>query len=542
MMLLRRLGAAVACGILAIAVACGNSDAEDGTASSSSGSSGRTSDGGTNDASIVPVGGACVSDDRCEGRCIDGKCAAPTTTDGKISPSLGETDVDCGGATAPACADGRGCAADGDCTTTVCSASKRCAPASSCRGTSGPSGIETCGTGEVGAPGAAHESCCKTLPLPTTTTRRLGKYEITAGRFREFMTALAATNGGDADIRTYAKTYATANPGSQLGKILTSYPGLLDILPNTKSTGAALPLAVHLGAFPLDPMNSLDGCFVGPGSYGHATYWQPPGDLAPFGVGYPSSAPDGVRKYSREELDAKPLNCVMPLIMAAFCNWDGGELARTSDYREIFGRQSSPIGNGLTVFYPWDQLLTIGQFNWRNGNGEQTCSPPSLITGWPNCQSPQPAFYTATSPTVALADDETPYISAPGRFPLDVTKIRSSNGEGWFDIGGDMLEAAWPNTNVDPGPVHIVDVCDTSASTGGPGCSRPATGLSGIRRFEGELPQIAMIGYSFEGHQRRSEGYLASTDGDEARLIPNDLHPATFQYGKLGGRCVYVGK
>lgn len=535
-----RFGAVMACAVLAIGVACGGGD-DDGAGSSSSSSSSSGSAGKPiGDASgdgTVPAGGACTSDDQCEGKCASGMCAAPTTSDGKRSPSLGETDVDCGGSAAPPCAEGRGCAADGDCTTKICGAAKTCVSALSCRGSSGPSGIETCGAGEVGDPNAKLESCCKSLPLPTTTTRRLDKYEITAGRMREFMVALAAMNGGDPDIRSYARAYATAHPTSELGKVATMYPGLLDILPNTKSVNADVPLAVHLGAFPLDPMNTLDGCFVGPGSYGHATYWQEPADLKPFGVGYPSDNPDGVRKYSREELDTKPLNCVMPLIMAAFCNWDGGELARTTDYREIFGHQSAIIGTNTTVFFAWDQLLEIGKFNWRNGNGD-TCDPPSPIAGWPGCTVPQPSFYRFPVAAVALEDDESPYISAPGRFPLDVTKVRSGNGEGWFDIGGDMLEAAWPNTNVNPGPVHISDVCDASASTGGTACVRAGTGFSGILRYQGELPQIALIGYSFEGHPRRSEAYLASDDGDEARLIPNNLHPATFQYGKLGGRCV----
>ncbi len=531
--------------LVAIAVACGGGEdnAAPGSGTSSSGGSSGASGGpgpGADDGGLdatVPVGGACTSDDQCEGACASGKCAAPTTSDGKRSPSLGETDVDCGGPTAPKCAEARGCAADGDCTTGICSAAKTCVSAPSCRGTSGPSGIETCGTGDPGTPGASVESCCRSLPLPTTTTRSLDKYEITAGRFREFIAALAASNGGDPDVRTFAKNHATANPTSQLGKIATAYPGLLDVLPNTKSVSASVPLAVHLGAFPLDPMNALDGCFVGPGSYGHATYWQPPEDLKPFGVGYPSNAPDGVRKYSREVLDTKPLNCVMPLMMEAFCVWDGGELAKTTDYREIFGKQSTNIGNGNTVFYPWEKLLTIGEFNWRNGNGEQTCVSPSLIAGWPNCQTPQPPFFTSPSPAVAIADDETPYISAPGRFPLDVTKRRSANGEGWFDIGGDMLEAAWPTTQ-NLAASAVTDVCDTSTTASGPSCTRGNTGAKGVRRYTGQLPQIAMVGYSFEGHQRRSEGYLASDDGNETtRLLVPDLHPATFQYGKVGGRC-----
>lgn len=525
-------GVGIGAGVLvAVAVACGGTDDASPSGSSSGGASGSSGTAGVDaGGGGGAAGSTCRTDDDCESRCAAGVCTAPTTTDGKRSPSLGETDVDCGGPSAPKCDDGRGCGADTDCTTGVCATSKKCVTAPSCRGTNGPSGVETCGTAEPGTPGATVESCCRSLPLPKTTTRRLDKYEITAGRIREFITALAAANAGNPDVRSFAKAQASANPTSQLGQVMTKFPGLLDILPANKAPTSTLPLPVHLGAFPLDRINELDGCFVGPDAYGHATYWQPPEDLKPLGVGYPSNDPDGVRRYSREVLDAKPMNCMMPLVFAAFCAWDGGELALTTDYREVWGRQSVVI-NEITLFHPWDQLVPIGGFNWRNGQGAEACPIP----GW--CTSAPTEFYRFPASGATLADDGTPSIAAPGRFPQDVTKAKSANGEGWYDIAGNLMEAAWPTAPVDPGPVHIVDVCDASATSGGAACSRPQTGATGVRRFAGELPQIALIGYSFEGHRRRSEAYLSSTDGDHARLIPNDLKPATFQYGKVGARC-----
>ncbi len=522
---------------LALVAACsaGDDGADPGqsssgsTASTSSSSSGGSSSGG-GDAGTS----GCTADDQCEGRCTSGTCAAPTTTDGKRSTSLGETDVDCGGPSAPPCTDGRACVVDGDCATKFCGTKKKCVIARSCSGTNGLAGIDTCGTSEPGT-----ESCCKSLPLPTTTTRRLDKYEITAGRVREFIGALATANGGNPDVRAWAKTFAAAHPDSQLGKVATGFPGLLDVLPSNKSPTSPLPLPVHLGAFPLDPINTLDGCFVGPGAFGHATYWQPPEDLKPFGVGYPSNAPDGVRKLSREVLDAKPMNCVMPMMLATFCAWDGGELARTSDYREVWGRQSVTVGT-TTVFVPWNDVQAVGQFNWRNGHGD-ACPVP----GWPGCVNPQPYHYAFPAAGVTPADDDAPAIWAPGRFPSDVTKARSASLEGWFDIGGSLMEAAWPNgtgaawpggANTG-GPNAVKDVCDASASSGGTACTRAATGRSGIRRFTGSLPHVALVGYSFEGHARRSEAYLSSTDGDETKIPAGDLKPITFQYGKVGGRC-----
>lgn len=479
------------------------------------------------DGGVCPVGSACASEADCEGLCTAGVCAVPTHTDGKVSPSLGETDVDCGGPTAPKkCADDKTCAADADCGSGACSAANKCVAGSSCKGSAnGPSGIETCGTGELGAAGAVNESCCTSLPLPTRKTRRLDRYSITGGRIRAFIDAIAAANAGVPDIRAYAKTYAAANPTSQLGTVLADYPGLLDVLPDHGGPTTPIPLPVHLGAFPLDPINSLDGCFVGPGAYGHATYWQPKADLQPFGVGN-----NGDRRYSRDELDKKPVNCMMSLMLATFCAWDGGELARTADYHEIWGRRPVALG-ATTVYIPWTTIQPIGDFNWRNGHGD-ACPFP-----WPNCINPQPSHYTFPAANYNPAQDDTPSIGAPGRFPLDVTAITSANGAGWYDVGGNLMEVAWPVGAVNPGRNAVTDVCDVSAGPG-PGetpCTR--RGQPGVLRYAGALPHVALVGYSFEGHSRRSEAYLASLDGAESRIGAGDLKPVSFQYGKVGGRC-----
>lgn len=483
----------------------------------------------------------CATDDECEGLCAGGTCAAPTHTDGKVSPSLGETDIDCGGPTAPnKCDEAKTCAVDTDCATAVCSAALQCIVGASCRGgANGPAGIATCGTGEPGDPGAVVESCCRSLPLPTRTTRRLDRYEITAGRVRAFVDGLAAANGGVANVRAYAMAYAAAHPTSQLGEVLSDYPGLLDVLPDRGGPSARLPMPVHLGAFPLDPINTLDGCFVGDGAYGHATYWQPPAHLKPYGVGYVDATgfADGERKYDREELDKKSANCMMPLFLASFCAWDGGELARTDDFREVWGRRPELVG-ATTVYIPWATLLNVGEFNWRNGHGT-TCNP-----AWPGCIDPQPVFYAF--PTLRLdgqghipADDDTPAIAAPGRFALDVTAITSASGEGWYDVGGNMMEAAWPTSQaaINPGGAQVTDVCDVTA---GPGfgeqpCAR--RGNNGVLRYGGLLPHVALVGSSFEAHSRRSERYLSATTSNEALIAAGDLKPATFQYGKVGARC-----
>lgn len=481
-------------------------------------------DGGADEAD----GPSPVDEEDARASAVDGGPGRDATVTGEAGADA-DAGPTCGAAIGRTCSEGEACGSDLDCASGACSElSKRCVVAPSCRGALGAAGVDTCGTGEPGAPGAVVESCCRSLPLPTRTTRRLDRYEITAGRLRAFIAALAASGGGTPNVRAFAKAYAVANPTSQLGTVASGYPGLLDVLPDQASPAAPLPLPVHLGAFPLDPMNTLDGCYMGVGSYGHATYWQPTADINPYGL--------GARKHAREALDQKPMNCVMPMMLAAFCAWDGGELARTADFREVWGRRAAAVG-ATTVYHPWTALLSVGEVNWRNGHGA-ACSP----AGWPGCVNPQPTHYTfptldAEGQASNPANDDSPAIGAPGRFSKDVTFVTSASGEGWYDVGGNLMEAAWPVGAVNAGAGAVTDVCDASASAaaGQTACTR--TGNAGVRRFVGALPHIALVGYSFEGHARRSEAYLASTDGAESRIAAGDLKPITFQYGKVGGRC-----
>ena len=128
-------------------------------------------------------------------------------------------------------------------------------------------------------------------------------------------------------------------------------------------------------------------------------------------------------------------------------------------------------------------------------------------------------------------------IAAPGRFQKDVTAIVSANGEGWYDVGGNLMEAAWPVGTVNPVGAAVRDVCDVSASPGAGETACVRRGNNGVLRYSGALPHIALIEYSFESHARRSENYLSNVNANEALITAADLKPITFQYGKVGARC-----
>ncbi len=80
--------------------------------------------------------GACANGLMCDGnsdcqsgRCMGGTCAMPSCSDGIRNQD--ETDVDCGGATCAACGDGQGCALGRDCTSLSCVGGMCAAPSCS---------------------------------------------------------------------------------------------------------------------------------------------------------------------------------------------------------------------------------------------------------------------------------------------------------------------------------------------------------------------------------------------------------------------------
>ncbi len=475
-------------------------------------------------ASSLCDGGVCVSavaDYFGVDRCVNVLAGAPVAPAGPC------------GAGGPLCEDDEACATGADCMSGFCSPKSRtCVSGSSCAIGAGDSvaGIETCGAGETTA-APLHQSCCRSLPLPATPGRRLDKYELTAGRMRRFVSSVTAQYG-TTNIRRWVYEYGAANPDSQLGYMTTYYPSVVDILPNSSLSSAKPPLAVHLGAFPVDPMNALDGCYVGTGGYGHATYHQATNVLSGYGI--------PARKFSQATLDEKPMNCAMTLMYMAFCAWDGGELAAATDYREVWGRNLQRVGT-TNVFIPWENVLSVGDFSWRNGqNGTFNC-----LVDWPGCvpYSANPAdpvqqiFYRyptryAAGGNIYLPDDTTPLFPAPGRFQLDATRITSANGESWMDIGGLNLETGWVPNPPDSPSGAISDICDVSSrpAPGEIGCVRQ--GQNGVLRHSGPLPHLPLFGYSWEGHARYNDTWL----GNNTQTL-GSWKPVTFQYGKVGARC-----
>jgi hypothetical protein len=555
---------------------------------------------GTDGAPPCAPGLQCSSGADCQSKICTtaGLCAAPSPTD--LTRNDSETDVDCGGAllangqpnpasdSAPACADDKGCTLDTDCLSSFCSlVSHTCVDGQSCKGLVTPApildiagcnppnvcpagstcdlttldcvdangdvvgtpdpngagqnaGIDTCGVGEAtDLTGQAHESCCRSLLAPGSTTWRVDKYEATSGRVRQFFEALHY------DVRSWALAQfdASFHPITTAGTMLAAQlpinqPGVvtntLNLLPSTNDTHVPLNAVIVTGALVMDT-SGVQGCVTKAGIGGAATYWWD----APTLYAQATSPP---RPFTQDYYDIKPMNCVPYYVAAAFCAWDGGRLQLHAEHKAVWGNNTypwdaptpaaaaflpSPYAGTGAIGYPNNQkMYTLPKCGIPGSNGAVGCT-----VDWYNgaqATGDQGDFYYYPSfpdnlPNGAVPDtlsntlDLSPYIAAPGRFFLDRTYANSTSyagDEGWHDVGADMIE--WDSASAFTGTQTFCDESGVLAT----GETDTCTG--GVIRGT-KLPEADILGGSWEGHQVIEQ---LSANWSFYR-----------QYGKLGIRC-----
>ncbi len=266
-------------------------------------------------------GKTCLAPSDCESSvCSGGTCAVPTATDGVRNGD--ETDVDCGGKStlAPKCLVGKICKLHEDCSSRGCDYRGKCALAPSCVAHFGG---DTCGRGEVGDADAEHDSCCTSLevnrPAEQGGAYALDKYLITSGRMRAF---IVATKG---NVRGWATSADLEAPD-------TAPQTWIDSLPSTPEEAS----------WTLGPWaDGRNGCQIANGT---RTYWQPDAVNVEFG--------DIASHYSQDVLDQKVQSCAPGYLFYAFCAWDGGRLA-SSD--ELLYAWRGPDNRA----FPWGNTPTL---------------------------------------------------------------------------------------------------------------------------------------------------------------------------------------
>jgi hypothetical protein len=396
-----------------------------------------------------------------------------------------ETDIDCGGLAAPKCAEGQSCLVDGDCVV-ACGYANKCVGAPSC---TAHLGGDTCGTGEVGEPGAKHESCCRSLPVAGYADAAhpgkavyLDKYEITAGRVRAFVERITAASAGVANIKGWVAAHrpqiwdpawevflpSDAEGGTQLiGRRLLGDPRPEDLgIIGPPGPGVILPPAAdqlrHMGTnfqFGSEVYVDLHGndCATFAGSYGFPTYYYPADILArdgqlPRASGVGANGPIA----AKDLLDVKSMNCITSAMLAAFCQWDGGQLA-TDEVLDFVTATPASLGNTSgcgTQIDDHGQLLG-NVFTGTVQTGGR-CANVALLNATfdagdalPVLNSPLNAHNYSYPNTGFLTHDKAWQIAAPGRGSLavganglatDVVRIKAGD-EPWMDLNGNLSEA-----------------------------------------------------------------------------------------------------
>jgi hypothetical protein len=351
-------------------------------------------------------------------------CAEPSGTDGVKNGS--ETDVDCGGLGNAPCAAGKRCVVHEDCASLGCDDSGRCASAPSCTKTFGG---RTCGTGELGDPGAHHESCCTSLEVQGFSdaahpgkTVLLDKYEITAGRMRTFLARVSLMYGGKPDLLAWVSQHRPTvwNDGWDFilstdtdapGNVVMPHPSLYSTSPANVGTsylfGSSLYVYVH-----------GHNCFQGGGtspqtaeSYGYNTYFYPAAIMAAQNGGWP-------RAFSQDELDTRAMNCVPSAVLQAFCAWDGGQLATAEVLLFVSGATVGKNG----------RILTEGRL------------PPRASANTSSDGAKNPPYYRVTFNQADHTHEGAGRIAAPGRMALDRTASSPAASDTWADLRGNLNE------------------------------------------------------------------------------------------------------
>jgi hypothetical protein len=429
----------------------------------------------------------------CGGSCVTA-CASDGSTPKRGETPRGgsagvkdgnETDVDCGGDSGVKCSEGKSCLVDNDCDV-ACNYAKKCVSAPSCKTHLGG---DTCGIGEVGQAGAQHESCCRSLEVTGYSDAAhpgkkvyLDKYEITAGRVRAFVEQLATQNNGNPDVKgwiaknrpqiwddAWNEFLPTDYEGGTktIGRRLLGDPRVEDgigdpgpgvILPPETDEVRRMGVNYQFGSEIYVDLHG-NNCGTYPDSWGFPTFWYPPDILArdgqlarADGVGYAGEA-----IAAKDLLDVKSMNCITNAMLAAFCAWDGGQLA-TDDVLDYVTDTPVTLGNisGCgTQYDDHDELLGNNFANTVQTGGR--CAPVSLVNATFDAGDTLPVrdsvlnihnyYYPDTG---EVTHDKAWQISAPGRASLavganegqaDVVRIRPGD-EPWLDLTGNLNEAA----------------------------------------------------------------------------------------------------
>jgi hypothetical protein len=404
------------------------------------------------------------------------KACQPPRSDDAVKNGT-ESDVDCGGASAPKCGEGKSCLADTDCIG-ACSYKEKCVDMPSCKPHLGG---DTCGKGEVHEADAVHESCCRTLPVAGYVdpghpgkTVYLDKYEITSGRVRAFIADVTAASGGKPNLKDWILAHTPAIWDAAWSKFL----------PEDYATGTIVVSRLLLGdrrgyadSPPIPETDQtlntgLDFQFNGqlfvylhgnncsthaPDAQGFPTFFYPADVLAKtnppqeFPPRADGKTVTGTPIPASEHLEVKSMNCISNALLAAFCHWDGGQLA-TNEVLDFVTASPPHLGDlagcGTQIGTEKPPESPAAMFGGRCAdlpqiNATFDAGGQLPVPGHPRNNVNYEFPYFAED----VHHDKAWQVAAPGRGtfaakgePVDMVRINPAD-EPWMDLHGNLSEA-----------------------------------------------------------------------------------------------------
>jgi hypothetical protein len=203
-----------------------------------------------------------------------------------------------------------------------------------------------------------------------------------------------------------------------------------------------------------------NNCGTHEDTWGWPTYWYPTDILArdgqltrADGLGY-----SGEKIAAKDLLDVKSMNCITNAMLAAFCAWDGGQLA-TDDVLDYITATPATLGStsGCGTQYDDHGNLLGNSYAGTVQTGGR-CAPVIELNATFDAGDTLPVENSPLNthnyhyPDLGLVThDKAWQVSAPGRASLsenannaqiDVIRF-NPNDEPWMDLAGNLNEAAF---------------------------------------------------------------------------------------------------
>jgi hypothetical protein len=177
-------------------------------------------------------------------------------------------------------------------------------------------------------------------------------------------------------------------------------------------------------------------CSNATGAYGWSTFWLDNDTLvAHNGAGAHKVAPETL-------MDEKSLSCTPNSLLAAFCAWDGGQLATA----EVMDAITSNTTEAAYTFTNQNgKLAAAGGLTANCGNSTNT-NPANEPASYDPTQDRLNSFSDGTLGCYNVwyypqgdSNDDSGKIAMPGRVAADVTRVSASD-EPWMDMVGNLEE------------------------------------------------------------------------------------------------------